>query len=217
MRILKLFLFSSLLAVGFVAIARYFIIEEEKEAAKNPPKEQTCDADAISQEDYDSINISGEILEKQANQLVNQKKYTLAIRKYNEAIAAYHKESGLQREEGAGNYDSIAALKEGYPKVMEKSAQMLVQVGRAYTQLQKHENAADCFSIAIRFRIDKPNDAIAYLNRADAYQRLGERVRALEDFTTASDLFKQYKLPAYQKIADDRIKGLMSSTPAKSK
>lgn len=226
MKLKSLLIFALGFGIGAVAIAS-LLIQDEPEVATptpvaeqsetelpKPPKEKSCEADAISEEDFQNISLSGEVLETQADRLVAQKNYPAAIRKFNEAIAGYYKASGLPADES--KYKDIAALKQTHPKAMEKAAQLLVQVGRAYTQLQKFENAADCFSTAIRFRIDKPNDAIAYLNRADAYQRLGKRVEALEDFTTASDLFKQYKLPKYQKEADDRIKGLSSPTSTRS-
>lgn len=213
--IIKFLLILSLLGVGIMVALRYPISPEaQEEAEKTTPKELTCDADAITQEDYENLTLSGEFLEKQATQFETQKKYSLAIHKYNEAIAAYFKASKLPRE--SRTFEDIAELKQTHPKIMEKSARLLVQLGRTYTKLHKYENAADCFSMAIRFRIDKPNDAIAYLNRGDAYQRLGDRVKALEDFTTASDLFKEYKLLSYQKIADNRIKSLSSPTPTKS-
>lgn len=177
-------------------------------------EDKTCDADALNNQEMKGVTLPESFLEKQATDYESQGNHALAVKKHNEAMGAYMQKTELI-DNDLSDFDSIAALKEKYPQELQRMAEYAVKIGRNYSQLQKYENAVHCFSRAMKFRINKPNDATAYLNRGDAYQKLGERDKAIEDFTTASALFKEYKLPTYQKIADDRIKGLSSPSPTK--
>ena len=50
-----------------------------------------------------------------------------------------------------------------------------------------------------------PNDAIAYLNRGDVYERRGAKDKAKTDFQQAANLFKKHNLPSYEKLAQKRL------------
>jgi Flp pilus assembly protein TadD len=84
----------------------------------------------------------------------------------------------------------------------------LFKVGRAAAKAEKHEMAITCFTESLANKIEKPNDASAYLNRGEAYLTTGQREKARQDYQKAATLFQQYKLPQYQKMAADKLRSI---------
>jgi tetratricopeptide (TPR) repeat protein len=82
------------------------------------------------------------------------------------------------------------------------------KVGQSYAQLGKLESALDCFNGTLKVGILPPNDAIAYLNRGDVYERMGAKDKAKADFQQAANLFKKHKLPSYQKLSQKRLQAV---------
>jgi tetratricopeptide (TPR) repeat protein len=127
-----------------------------------------------------------------------------ALNKYQEANILYAGELGYAI--GRNMKGDPSALMELNKSVA--SAEFSFKVGRAFAKTGKHEIAIACFTESLREKIDKPNDASAYLNRAEAYIAIGQKTKAIADLKLAANLFEQYKLPQYQKLATDRLRSI---------
>lgn len=177
----------------------------------------TCDELFLSEREARQIEESSQELEKQADKLFEMGSYQLAIQRYVEAsarLAVEHESSMLVRARAA-NADSRETFFAANSELVQKAAEIDFKRGRTYAQLEKYENAANCFSEALnRYKIAPPNDAMTYLNRGDAYRDLAKEDLARADYLKSLELFKEYKLPVYVKMADDRLKSV-STSPSK--
>jgi tetratricopeptide (TPR) repeat protein len=174
--------------------------------------EKTCYADALTEEEAQKITESSDSLEMAADKLAATGKYKEAIRKYNEAGAVALNEAiadGSAEEMDADSSfyskDEIEAFREKHRPLIQKSAESNFKVGQSYARLGQLESAIDCFNGTLKLGILPPNDATVYLNRGDAYERMGVKDKAKADFQQATNLFKKYKLPTYQKLSEKRL------------
>lgn len=179
--------------------------------------QKTCYADALTESQGKEVTESSSTLESTADKLAIANKHQKAIKKYNEAAAA-----ALNEEIADGSIEDmeISAIwhswrgeggegfKEENRQILQKSAEINFKIGSSYARLRKYEQAIDCFSGTIKFGILPPNDAIAYLNRGDAYERMGDKVNAKADFQQAVILFKKHKQPTYYKLAQERLQAV---------
>jgi tetratricopeptide (TPR) repeat protein len=145
---------------------------------------------------------SSEDVEAQADKLEAQGKGQEALNKYSEARTLYFGELGWAAGRALGHGD-ISAVDEINTSV--ESPEFLFKLGRAYAKTRKHQVAISCFSQSLDGEIEQPNDASAYLNRGEAYLATGEKEKARQDYQKSADLFQQYKLPQYKKMATDRL------------
>lgn len=169
--------------------------------------EKTCYADALTESEGRKITGSSESLETAGDKLAGAGKHKEAIGKYNEAgVATLNEAITDGRAESMENYTGDV---EGFRKenrlLIQKSAELNFKVGQSYAQLGKLESAFDCFNGTLKVGILPPNDAIAYLNRGDVYERMGAKDKAKTDFQQAANLFKKHKLPSYKKLAQKRL------------
>jgi tetratricopeptide (TPR) repeat protein len=182
--------------------------DKEAEATQSEASlEKTCYADALTESEGRKITGSSESLETTGDKLARAGKHKEAIGKYNEAGAATLNEAIADgRAESVENYtgDTEGFRKENRP-LIQKSAELNFKVGQSYAQLGKLDSALDCFNRTLKVGILPPNDAIAYLNRGDAYEKMGAKDKARADFQQATNLFKKYKLPSYQKLSEKRL------------
>jgi len=172
-----------------------------------PGLEKTCYADALTESEGRKITGSSESLETAADKLAAAGKHKEAVRKYHEAGAATLNEAIADgRADSMENYtgDVEGFWKENRP-LIQKSAELNFKVGQSYAQLGKLESALDCFNGTLKVGILPPNDAIAYLNRGDVYERMRAKDKAKTDFQQAANLFKKHKLPSYEKLAQKRL------------
>lgn len=169
--------------------------------------EKTCYADALTESEGRKITGASENLETAGDKLAGAGKHKEAIEKYNEAGAATLNEAIANgRAENMENYtgDVEGFRKENRP-LIQKSAELNFKVNQSYAQLGKLESALDCFNGTVKVGILLLNDAIAYLNRGDVYERRGAKDKAKTDFQQAANLFKKYNLPSYEKLAQKRL------------
>jgi hypothetical protein len=47
------------------------------------------------------------------------------------------------------------------------------------------------------------------LNRAESYIAVGQKEKARQDYQKSANLFEQYKLPQYKKMAVDKLNSLI--------
>jgi tetratricopeptide (TPR) repeat protein len=169
--------------------------------------EKTCYADALTESEGRKITGSSESLETAGDKLAGAGKHKEAIGKYNEAGAA--KLNEVIADGRPGSMENYTGDVEGFRKenrpLIQKSAELNFKVGQSYAQLGKLESALDCFNGTLKVGILPPNDAIAYLNRGDVYERMGAKDKAKTDFQQAANLFKKHKLPSYEKLAQKRL------------
>lgn len=172
----------------------------------------TCYADSVPESESSAITEDSGKLETAGDRLVAAGKYKQAIRKYNEASAAALNESiadgsALEMEIDTLLYskEEIEEFREKHRLLIQKSAESNFKIGSSYAKIGKYKNAIDCFSGTLKIGILPPNDAIAYLNRGDAYEKMGDKAKARTDFWQAVILFKKYKREAYQKISEQRL------------
>lgn len=175
---------------------------------------KTCYADALTENEGRKITESSGSLEAVADKLATAGKHKDAIRKYNEANAASLNEAIANGEIEDMDISAIwhgwlgegvEGLKKENQALLQKSAESNFKIGRSYVQIGKLELAIDCFNEALKLGILPPNDAIIYLNRGDAYARMGAKDKAKSDLQQAVILFKKYKLPSYQKETEKRL------------
>lgn len=171
---------------------------------------KTCYADALTGNEAKKITQDSGKLESAADKLAAASKHKDAIRKYNEAGAAALNEfisDGRAKEMENYSGDVEDFREENRPSI-QRSAGLNFKIGQSYTQLGKLESAIDCFNTTLKIGILPPNDAITYLNRGDAYEKIGNKIKAKADFQQAINLFKKYKQPTYQKISEQRLKSI---------
>lgn len=172
--------------------------------------EKTCYADALTKNQASKISENSQSLEVNADKLAKAGKHKEAIRKYNEAsAAALNEEIANGRAENMEDYTgNVEDFREENRSLIQKSAELNFKIGQSYIQLGKLESAIDCFDETIKIGILPPNDAIAHLNRGDAYERIGDKTKAKADFQQATILFKKYKQPTYQKLSEQRLQAV---------
>ena len=177
-----------------------------------PGVEKTCYADALTESEGRKITKSSNSLEVLADKLVVAGKHKEAIQKYNEAGAAALNEAiadgraeEMDVDSSLYSKDEIEDFREKHRPLIQKSAESNFKIGQSYAQLGQLESAIDCFNGTLKIGILPPNDAIAYLNRGDAYEKMGAKDKAKADFQQAANLFKRYKLPSYQKLSENRL------------
>ena len=172
-----------------------------------PGLEKTCYADALTESEGRKVIQSSESLETAADKLVAAGKHKEAIGKYNEAGAAALNEAIADgRAEKMDDYvGDVEGFRAENRPLIQKSAEFNFKIGQSYAQLGKLESALDCFNGTLKVGILPPNDAIAYLNRGDTHERMGAKEKARTDFQQATNLFKKYKLPSYEKLAQKRL------------
>lgn len=173
----------------------------------------TCYADALTEDEGRKIMENSRNLESAADKLAVAGKHKEAIRKYNEAGAAAMNEaiangSVLDMEIDTTLYskDEVEDFRENHRSLVQRSAESNFKIGTSYARIREYEKAIDCFNGTIKIGILPPNDAIAHLNRGDAYERMGDKIKAKADFQQATILFKKYKQPIYQKISEQRLR-----------
>ena len=180
----------------------------------NEKYKNTCYADALTESEAQEITEKSKNLEAVADKLVAEGKNKEAIRKYNEASAALLNEAiadgtTFDMEFSAILHgENIEEFREDNRPLIQKAAESNFKIGTSYSRLGQYENAIDCFNSVLTIGILPPNDAIAYLNRGDAYERMGDKVKAKADFQQAAILFKKHKQPAYQKMAEQRLQAV---------
>jgi tetratricopeptide (TPR) repeat protein len=171
---------------------------------------KTCYADALTENEGKKITQDSGELEIAADKLAGAGKHKDAIRKYNEAGAAALNETiaGGTAEDMENYNGDVEGFREENRSLIQKSAELNFKIGQSYIQLGKAESAIDCFDGTLKIGILPPNDAIAHLNRGDAYERIGNKTKAKADFQQAINLFKKYKEPTYQKISEQRLQAV---------
>ena len=188
-------------------------LKDEIESTQLEPNlEKTCEADALTENEGRKITENSKTLETVADKLATAGKHKEAIQKYHEAGAAVLNEAladGSAEEMDADTLlyskDEIEDFKEKHRPLIQKSAELNFKLGQSYAQIGKLESAIDCFNGTLKVGILPPNDAIAYLNRGDAHERVGAKDKAIADFQQAANLFKKHKLPSYEKLAKKRL------------
>ncbi|MEG4323884.1 MULTISPECIES: tetratricopeptide repeat protein [unclassified Microcoleus] len=173
---------------------------------------KTCYADALTKSEGEKVTASSDSLETAADKLATAGKHKEAIRKYNEAAAAAMNEAvadgsieNMEIDAFLYKKDETEAFKEEHRPIIQKSAESNFKIGSSYARIGEYEKAIDCFNGTLKVGILPPNDAIAYLNRGDAHERMGARDKAIADFQQAANLFKKHKLPSYEKLAQKRL------------
>ncbi|MEG4284299.1 tetratricopeptide repeat protein [Microcoleus sp. A006_D1] len=176
---------------------------------------KTCHADALTESEGRKITEDSDSLESTADKLAATGKHNEAIRKYNEAGAAMLNEALADGRMEDMEFSAIwhnwrgegaEGFREENRPLLQKSAESSFKIGTNYAKLGKLELAVDCFNQTLKIGILPPNDAIAHLNRGDAYERLGNKEKAKADFQQAVNLFKKYKLTSYQKDSENRLR-----------
>ncbi|MEG4807934.1 tetratricopeptide repeat protein [Microcoleus sp. F8-D3] len=179
---------------------------------------KTCYADALIESEGREITEKSSTLEVAADKLAAAGKHKEAIRKYNKAGAAIMNESiadgTLENLDASAIWHSwrgegVEGFKKENQVFLQKTAEVSFKVGSSYARLEQYEQAIDCFNGTLNFGILPPNDAIAYLNRGDAYERMGDKAKAKVDFQQAATLFKKYKQPTYQKMSEQRLQAVV--------
>jgi tetratricopeptide (TPR) repeat protein len=145
---------------------------------------------------------SSKEVETEGDKFEAQGKGQEAIDKYSEAYLLYQGELG---------YATGRAMRGDPSASMEVNTSMAspefpFKIGRTAAKVGNHKMAITCFTESLDRKIASPNDANAYLNRGDAHERMGAKEKARKDFQQAVNLFKKYKLPSYQKLAESRLK-----------
>lgn len=190
-----------------------FLSDESENTQLEPEWEKTCYADVLTETEGRKITENSDTLEALADKLAVAGKHKEAIRKYNEAGAAALNEAIADGRAGEMDADALLYSKDEiedfrskHRPLIQKSAESNFKIGQSYAQLGQLESAIDCFNETLKVGILPPNDAIAYLNRGDAYARIGSNEKAKTDFRQAVNLFKKYKLSSYQKLSEERLR-----------
>jgi tetratricopeptide (TPR) repeat protein len=145
-------------------------------------------------------------VEIEADQLEEQGKGKEALDKYSEAQTLYFGELGRVTGSMLGHGDPTAITE---VNISVDSPTFSFKVGRAFARNGQYLPAIGCFTESLDGRISAPNDAIAYLNRGDAYEKMGgAKDKAKTDFQQAANLFKKYKLSSYQKLSEQRLQAV---------
>lgn len=144
-------------------------------------------------------------VETEADQLEEQGKGKEALDKYSEAQTLYFGELGRAAGSMLGHGDPTAITE---VNVSVDSPTFSFKVGRAFARTGQYLPAIGCFTESLNGGISAPNDAIAYLNRGDVYERMGAKDKAKADFQQATNLFKKHKLPSYQKLSEQRLQAV---------
>ena len=148
---------------------------------------------------------SSKDVEVEGDKFERQGKGQEALNKYSEAYLLYLKEAG----EAIGKSMSGGGPSDFSQKnASVESSEFPFKVGRALAKAGKHEIAITCFSETLGRSIAPPNDASAYLNRGESYLAIGQKTKARQDYQKAANLFQQYKLPQYQKMAADKLRSV---------
>jgi tetratricopeptide (TPR) repeat protein len=181
--------------------------DEAKTTQLEPGLEKTCYAEALTESEGRNITENSDSLESAADKLATAGKHKEAIRKYNESAAAALNEAIADgRAEKIDNYvGDVEGFRAENRPLIQKSAEFNFKIGQSYAQLGQLESAIDCFNGTLKVGILPPNDAIAYLNRGDAHERMGAKDKAKADFQQAANLFKKYKLPSYEQLVQKRL------------
>jgi tetratricopeptide (TPR) repeat protein len=171
-------------------------VTSDKEVSKTTQLEagwkKTCYADALTESEGRKITGNSENLESSADKLAAAGKHKEAIRKYNESAAAALNEAIADgRAEKMDNYvGDVESFRAENRPFIQRSAEFNFKIGQSYAQLGQLESAIDCFNGTLKIGILSPNDAITYLNRGDAHERMGAKDKARADFQQAANLFK---------------------------
>lgn len=198
----------ALLACHSCALAPALLVDSnEKEATplQNQPITKDC-AGSLPNLPIGEIrkNKSSKNVEGEADQLEEQGKSQQALEKYSEARTLYFGELGRASGRALwGDFDATMDI-----NISIDSPTFLFKVGRAFAKNKQYSVAIACFSESLDGGISEPNDAIAYLNRGDAYERMGDKDKAKSDFQQAIILFKKYKQPTYQKLSEQRLNSI---------
>ncbi|MCC3506237.1 MULTISPECIES: tetratricopeptide repeat protein [unclassified Microcoleus] len=185
---------------------------DRDEAKLNEKYKNTCYADGLTEIEGRAITGNSGALEALGDKLATAGKHQEAIRKYNEAGASLLNESvrdgsALDVEVDAlfRSKEEIEEFREKHRLLIQRSAESNFKIGRSYAALGKYENAIDCFDSALKIGILPPNDATTYLNRGDAYEKIGNKAKAKADFQQAAILFKNHKQFTYEKTAKQML------------
>lgn len=199
--------FIAWLTITSALTSLFISVWADKQKVKQAKIAKTCDAGLLTEKQAEEIIASSSKLEAQADRFATQGKHQEAVQTYIEASAAQFNEASangtVAEIEEAGGLDSDV---DSHKKIFQRIAEVRFKVGQSYSRLGKHENAINCFDESLFYRIAPPNDAIVYLNRCDAYLQMGDKPKALADCQKSASLFQQYKLPAYQKMAVEKLK-----------
>lgn len=176
------------------------------EASPSPSPVEAAASDCLNflpkvtvQKDEDK---SSRDVETEGDKLEAQGKGQAALNKYSEAYLLYSGELGYAT--GRAMRGDPSAFIEVNTSI--NSAEFPFKVGRAFAKVGKSEVAITCFTESLNNKIASPNDASAYLNRGDSYRAIGQKVQARQDYQKSADLFQQYKLPQYKKMATERLR-----------
>jgi tetratricopeptide (TPR) repeat protein len=158
----------------------------------------------ISAKDKDK---SSEEVEVEADKLEEEGRGRESLNRYGETYTIYAEE--LKR------FAMEIAIEKADPNEIDNINPSLVdtpehifKVGRAFAQNNQNQVAINCFTEVLDKKIAAPNDAIAYLNRGDSYEKIGIKNKARDDFRLAVNLFKKHNQPSYQKIAEQRLQAV---------
>jgi tetratricopeptide (TPR) repeat protein len=147
---------------------------------------------------------SSKDVEVEGDKFERQGKGQEALNKYSEAYLLFIREIG----EAMGKSMSGGPSASTQPNPSVQSSEFPFKVGRAFAKAGKHEIAITCFGETLSRDIAPPNDASAYLNRGESYLAIGQKTEARQDYQKAANLFQQYKLPQYQKMAADKLRSV---------
>jgi tetratricopeptide (TPR) repeat protein len=171
-------------------------------------KGKTCYPETFEPSKVSKTSENSSQLETTADKLAATGQHKEAVQKYieaGEALANEMEADGRMADLEISAMFRGGSFQEENRAVFQKQAESNFKIGRSYTQLGEWESAIDCFDRTLNIGILPPNDAIAYLNRGDAYEKMGVKDKAKADFQLAANLFEKYKLPSYQKVAESRL------------
>lgn len=191
--------------------------ETEPNAQLPATRGKTCYPETFEPSKVSKTSESSNSLEATADKLAATGKHKEAIQKYIEAGEALVNE--MEADGRMADMEISAMFRGGTVEdfqkenraVFQKQAESNFKMGRSYTQFGEWESAIDCFDRTLNIGILPPNDAIAYLNRGDAYEKMGAKDKAQTDFQQAANLFKKYKLSSYQKISENRLQAVTNT------
>lgn len=179
--------------------------KQEPGTAKNQISNLSC-LDSLPNLAIEKIrkNEPSKNAEDEADRLEKDRKNQQALEKYSESHTLYFGELGRASGRALwGDFDAAADI-----NISVGSPTFLFKVGRAFAGNKQYLAAIACFNESLEGGISAPNDAIAHLNRGDAYERMGDKIKAKVDFQQAVNLFKKYKLASYQKTSEQRLKSI---------
>jgi tetratricopeptide (TPR) repeat protein len=186
---------------------------DETETRVQAPKveKKTCYPENFEEIQVSEASKDSSSLEATADKLAAAGKHKEAIQKYIEAgktlVDETEADGRMAELEVSAMFGggTVEDFQNENRAIFQNQAETKFKMGRSYTQLGKWEVAIDCFDRVINGGILPPNDAIAYLNRGNAHERMGVKDKARADFQQATNLFKKYKLPSYEKLAQKRL------------